>query len=323
MIATPTPIAVPSAEAAVPSAAEVAFEFAELRSVSAPPAATVSPFGIDAIDELSAIVNATAAATETPLPPLSSALGAAVPPEPCWPAGARPSAAVRSCAIWPFTSCPGAFESVSPGAPAADAVEDAVAIEEPSAWKETAPPAVRLRSVVASASWSANVSASAIPTAASSPSESPAAVVAAEAVSSAIASIAPLAVSAAASVPRIVRAETFEIVTAIAGATATAALAAPVRAVVVSACTAFARSVTSAAPVTTASSSIVASAWSLTTAIAIEAPIPTDSGVGPLSSSAGSASTFEVAADSAFRVTLPPPAASDAPVAITAVVVIV
>ena len=141
-----------------------------------------------------------------------------------------------------------------------------------------------------------------MPTAASSPSVSPCAVVAADAVSSASASIAPVS-GIVAPVPIVARAETLEMVTATAGATATSALRAPVFAMTTSACTAFARIVRSAPSETTAVSAIEASALSLTTAIAIEAPIPTDSGTGVAGTSAGSAFTVELDTDSALMLT--------------------
>ena len=157
---------------------------------------TVMNGDTDARDELNAIVSEMAAATEMPSPELSSADGASAVPEPPWPASlAWPSAAPRSAVTCSLTegpsASPSASASSSPGAPAADAVDVAVAIEEPSAWIDTAPPAVRLRLVAANASWSANVSAIATPTAASSPAAPPSAVVTAEAVSSALMSAAP------------------------------------------------------------------------------------------------------------------------------------
>ena len=321
MIATPTPIARPSALAAVPSAELAASEFAEERRVSAPPV-SVTPSAIDATDELSAIVSEIAAPTETPLPPLSSALGAAVVPEPP-PAGACASAAARSCATWPSTPPAGAPGWPSPGAPSADAVDVADAVEEPSAWKETAPAAARFRASEASTSWSAKVSASATPTAASSASEPPLAVVTADAVCSAFASTAPVS-GIAAPVPIVARLETFEIATATAGAIATEALAAPVSAAVVRPWPPAARSVRSPPATSVAPSAIDASRWSLTIAIAIEAPIPTVSGVGPPSSTcAGSAFTVDTATDSAASRTAPVPASSEAPVESSEVVVIV
>ena len=202
-----------------------------------------------------------------------------------------------------MTSPDGAFASLSPGAPAAEAFATALALEELSAWKPTAPPAERLRLVPDSTRWSAKVSAIAIPTAASPPSVSPSAVVSAEAVSSALASIAPVT-GIASPVPITARLETLWIVTATAGATATCALFAPVFACATSVCTSFARSVRSSASDRVAPFSIAARAWSLTTEIAIEAPTPTDSGVGPpASSSAGSAFTVELETDSAFSST--------------------
>ena len=273
VIATPTPIAVPVALSAVPSAELAASEFADVRSTKAPPAETVSPLGSTAVEELSAIVTAIAAATETPEPELSSALGVAVEPLPA--PGATESAWSRSAWTWPLTPPAGAPASPSPGAPAAEAVAFEVALEEPSAWKLTSPPAVTFRSVVEVTEWSAKVSAIAAPTAASAASAPPTASVSADAVSSAFASTLPVVVSVPpVRTPIVAALETLEIAIATAGATATCGLAAPVFAVVVIAWTASARSIRSEAPVRMDSASRAASAASSTRLRATEAPIP-------------------------------------------------
>ena len=135
----PPPLPVPSLSVsglptAWPSAFAVASVFAEVRSVTAPPAVTVIPSARKASELVSAIVIAIAAATLTE--PLEVLASVCCEPEP-WPpfAVAWPSAAERSCATCWLTSPLGAPLSPSPGAPAALAVASLLDEEEPSAWK--------------------------------------------------------------------------------------------------------------------------------------------------------------------------------------------
>src|SRR5687768_1249905 len=118
-------------------------------------------------------------------PELLSADGVSPPPSPSPavpPLSLRVSPAkLRSPAIWLSTLCEVPGSESSSGAPAADAVADAVEVDLVEAATVSVPAVVLIaRSVYASAEWFAMLSARAMPIAASLPSVSPRAVVTAE-----------------------------------------------------------------------------------------------------------------------------------------------
>src|SRR5438270_3243873 len=145
VIATAAPIAALPALEAVPSATDVASAFSLLFRVSAPPALTITPNGIDAFALTLAIVIETAAATEIP-PPLVDADGVTVPPEPEPPFAAAVSlACVRSPCTFESTVSPAGWSGESSaGAPAAEAVAELADDDGPSASKLIAPVALTL-----------------------------------------------------------------------------------------------------------------------------------------------------------------------------------
>ncbi len=200
----------------------------------------------------------------------------------------------------PSSPAPESGSALSSVSPDADAVALAEVSDEPTAWSSTAPPASKLRNVIAETSWSAYVRAKATPIAVS-PVEavSPLAVVWAEAVSAALKETAPPEVSAG---PAPMAAEVFTllIVMAMAGAKATSPLA-PVFASVVTALEAVAVIDRSAAPTSAAPFAISAVVDSFTTASAKEAPIPRSAPTPP--SPSGHASTCEAESDAALIVT--------------------
>src|SRR5258706_9680052 len=117
----------------------------------APPLVTNTPNGMFAFALAVESVSAIAAATLMG-PPLVDALGDAVPPEPVAPAApAALFAWLRSPRICPSTPPAGAPALPWDGAPAADAVALEVAVEMFVAVRLTAPPALTLLRVVASA----------------------------------------------------------------------------------------------------------------------------------------------------------------------------
>src|SRR5688572_22593303 len=301
VIATPAPMPSEPPVEAWPSAVEDAAAASRARSVRIPPLVIVTPAGTAARELAFASVTATAAATLIGPVEVDAAGVAPLALEPSPVAAVEaPSACARSLLTCPVTPPDGAPVWPSPGAPAAEAVADEEVVDGPRASNVTAPPAVMLRAVVASAVWSANVSATAAPIAALPLLVVlPDAVVLAVAVVVALKATVPPAVSVG-PVPADASLRTFEIATATAAATATPPLA-PVRASVVAVCVPLAVSVASPAVASVAPFSTRARVSCVTRFRATEAPRPND--VPPVVP--GSARAVEVPAEVAVSAAFP------------------
>ena len=317
--AAPTP-SVP-ASVAEPSAFAVPSAFSDEESLKSPPAVTDSPSGSEAVAEAVCMFTEIAAATSTAEPPLSDvvAFGVVVLPDPDWPFElavlfARPSW-LFDCA---FVS-PASFEFLS-FAPEALAVESASLADEPCALNVTAPPAVRLRAVVALTRWLAIVSPRAAPTPTLSPFAEPSALLEADAVCVAVSVIAPAVVSAVAPEAIVADVVTFESTIATSAVSATPP-AAPFFAKPVAASVVVADRDSAPTPVSVAFWPTDAVVVSLRTVSDTDAPTPTVFAVTP--SIFGCALFVDEDVETAFSDTSPPPALTVAPAPIDAVVPIV
>ena len=134
---------------AEPSALAVPSAFSDDESVNNPPAVSCTA-GSDAVADAVCMLTEIAAATSTAEPPLSEvvAFGVVLVPAPDVPFELAVLLAKPSWLFDCWFVSPAVFEFLS-AAPAADATESASLAEEPCALNEIAPPAVRLRPVVA------------------------------------------------------------------------------------------------------------------------------------------------------------------------------
>jgi hypothetical protein len=250
-------------------------------------------------------VSATAAATLTE-PELVDALGAAVAPDPPAPlVAAAPFAKLRSFASWPSRLLP-----AESGAPFAPAVALEVACDGPVAANVTAPADVSERSVVASAVWSAKVSARAAPIE-TEPAAAPLAVAVAVAFVVAVYDALPTFVVGPPSDRAVLR--TLLIAMATAGTIETPGPDAPAFACAVALLVPLALSATSSAPVRVAPRSSVAPVVTFVMLRATDAPIPA---LVPPEPIAAVAVATVVDAAVAVLVTSPPPAFAEPAIAL-------